>query len=200
MLQGAKLVGAGMIIGIDTNPGKRAMAESFGMTHFINPNDVDNVVQEIIRLTRGGVDYSFECIGNVQVMRQALECCHRGWGKSVIIGVAGADEAKVEPLIKARVLNTVRGFQDAIQIWDVTNEAVNHISWAEGTNLDFRQRYHEVDLWRGIEVSGAFKREIAPVEVKDRKGNVTVIDTDETPRADSTLAALAARPSCRVRS
>ena len=90
VLQGARLVGADMIIGVDTNPGKRAMAESFGMTHFINPNDCDNVVQEIIRLTHGGVDYSFECIGNVQVMRQALECCHKGWGESIIIGVAPA--------------------------------------------------------------------------------------------------------------
>lgn len=86
VLQGARLVGANMIIGIDTNPGKRAMAEAFGMTHFINPNEVDNVVQEIIRITRGGVDYSFECIGNVQVMRQALECCHKGWGKASSLG------------------------------------------------------------------------------------------------------------------
>jgi S-(hydroxymethyl)glutathione dehydrogenase/alcohol dehydrogenase len=90
VLQGARLVGADKIIGVDTNPAKRAMAESFGMTHFINPNDCDNVVQEIIRLTGGGVDYSFECIGNVQVMRQALECCHKGWGESIIIGVAPA--------------------------------------------------------------------------------------------------------------
>jgi S-(hydroxymethyl)glutathione dehydrogenase/alcohol dehydrogenase len=90
VLQGARLVGAGMTIGVDTNPKKRAMAESFGMTHFINPDDCDNVVQEIIRLTGGGVDYSFECIGNVQVMRQALECCHKGWGESIIIGVAPA--------------------------------------------------------------------------------------------------------------
>ena len=90
VLQGARLVGADMIIGVDTNPAKRAMAESFGMTHFINPNDCDNVVQEIIRLTGGGVDYSFECIGNVQVMRQALECCHKGWGESIVIGVAPA--------------------------------------------------------------------------------------------------------------
>ncbi|MBL8200397.1 MAG: S-(hydroxymethyl)glutathione dehydrogenase/class III alcohol dehydrogenase [Chromatiales bacterium] len=90
VLQGARLVGADMIIGVDTNPAKRAMAESFGMTHFINPHDCDNVVQEIIRLTGGGVDYSFECIGNVQVMRQALECCHKGWGESIIIGVAPA--------------------------------------------------------------------------------------------------------------
>ncbi|MDP2326317.1 MAG: S-(hydroxymethyl)glutathione dehydrogenase/class III alcohol dehydrogenase [Gammaproteobacteria bacterium] len=90
VLQGARLVGAGMIIGVDTNPKKRAMAEAFGMTHFINPDDCDNVVQEIIRITGGGVDYSFECIGNVQVMRQALECCHKGWGESIIIGVAPA--------------------------------------------------------------------------------------------------------------
>ena len=90
VLQGARLVGAEMIIGVDTNPNKKAIAESFGMTHFINPNEVDSVVQEIIRLTRGGVDYSFECIGNVQVMRQALECCHKGWGESIIIGVAPA--------------------------------------------------------------------------------------------------------------
>jgi len=90
VLQGARLVGAEMIIGVDTNPKKRAMAESFGMTHFINPGDCDNVVQEIIRITGGGVDYSFECIGNVDVMRQALECCHKGWGESIIIGVAPA--------------------------------------------------------------------------------------------------------------
>ena len=90
VLQGARLAGADMIIGVDTNPAKRAMAESFGMTNFINPKDCDNVVQEIIRLTGGGVDYSFECIGNVQVMRQALECCHKGWGESIIIGVAPA--------------------------------------------------------------------------------------------------------------
>ncbi|MBN8279268.1 MAG: S-(hydroxymethyl)glutathione dehydrogenase/class III alcohol dehydrogenase [Gammaproteobacteria bacterium] len=90
VVQGARLVGANMIVGVDTNPAKRAMAESFGMTHFVNPNDCDNVVQEIIRITGGGADYSFECIGNVQVMRQALECCHKGWGESIIIGVAPA--------------------------------------------------------------------------------------------------------------
>ncbi len=90
VLQGARLVGADKIIGVDSNAAKRALAESFGMTHFINPNDCDNVVQEIIRLTGGGVDYSFECIGNVEVMRQALECCHKGWGESIIIGVAPA--------------------------------------------------------------------------------------------------------------
>jgi len=90
VLQGARLSGANMIIGVDRNPGKRALAESFGMTHYINPHEVDDVVQEIIRLTGGGVEFSFECIGNVDVMRQALECCHKGWGESIIIGVAPA--------------------------------------------------------------------------------------------------------------
>ena len=92
VIQGAKMVGADKIIGIDLNPGKRAMAEKFGMTHFINPDEVgrDKVVQAIVDLTGGGADFSFECIGNVHTMRQALECCHRGWGESIIIGVAEA--------------------------------------------------------------------------------------------------------------
>ena len=92
VIQGAKMVGADKIIGIDLNPEKRAIAEKFGMTHFINPKEVDNVVEAICDLTNGGVDYSFECIGNVKVMRDALECCHKGWGESVIIGVAGAGQ------------------------------------------------------------------------------------------------------------
>jgi S-(hydroxymethyl)glutathione dehydrogenase/alcohol dehydrogenase len=94
VIQGARMVGADRIIGIDLNPAKRPLAEKFGMTDFINPNDVgmDNVVKAIVDLTDGGVDYSFECIGNVKIMRQALECCHRGWGESIIIGVAGAGQ------------------------------------------------------------------------------------------------------------
>ncbi len=93
VIQGAKLVGANKIIGVDINPEKRAIAESFGMTHFLNPQDCgDELVQEIVRITDGGADYSFECIGKVDVMRQALECCHKGWGESIIIGVAGAGE------------------------------------------------------------------------------------------------------------
>jgi len=92
VIQGAKLVGANRIIGVDLNPGKRALAEQFGMTDFVNPKEVDDVVAEIVRLTDGGVDYSFECIGNTKTMRQALECCHKGWGESVIIGVAGAGQ------------------------------------------------------------------------------------------------------------
>lgn len=90
VIQGAKMVGAGKIIGVDINPERQAMARKFGMTHFINPKEVENVVDAIIQLTDGGADYSFECIGNTQVMRQALECCHKGWGRSIIIGVAEA--------------------------------------------------------------------------------------------------------------
>ena len=91
VVQGARIAGADRIIGVDLNPGKRALAEQFGMTDFINPKNGDPVAA-IIDLTDGGVDYSFECIGNVEVMRQALECCHKGWGESVIIGVAGAGQ------------------------------------------------------------------------------------------------------------
>jgi S-(hydroxymethyl)glutathione dehydrogenase / alcohol dehydrogenase len=93
VVQGAKMAGADLIIGVDLNPKRRALAESFGMTHFVNPAEVEgDLVPYLVNLTRGGADYSFECIGNVKVMRQALECCHKGWGVSVIIGVAGAGE------------------------------------------------------------------------------------------------------------
>jgi len=92
VVQGARMVGADKIIGVDINPARVEMATRFGMTHFINPKEVENVVQSIVDLTDGGADYSFECIGNVNTMRQALECCHRGWGESVIIGVAGAGQ------------------------------------------------------------------------------------------------------------
>ncbi|MGS1018210.1 S-(hydroxymethyl)glutathione dehydrogenase/class III alcohol dehydrogenase [Allosphingosinicella humi] len=92
VIQGARLVGANKIIGVDINPAKRKMAEQFGMTHFINPKEIgfDKVVAAVIDATDGGADYSFDCTGNTDVMRQALECCHRGWGESVIIGVAEA--------------------------------------------------------------------------------------------------------------
>jgi S-(hydroxymethyl)glutathione dehydrogenase/alcohol dehydrogenase len=93
VIQGARMVGAKMIVGVDINPARKAMAEKFGMTHFVNPKEVSgDLVQHLVALTDGGADYSFECIGNVQVMRQALECCHRGWGVSTIIGVAGAGQ------------------------------------------------------------------------------------------------------------
>jgi len=93
VLQGARLVGADRIVGVDLNPAKRELAERFGMTHFVNPNEVEgDLVAHLVELTGGGADYSFECIGRVETMRQALECAHRGWGLSVIIGVAGAGQ------------------------------------------------------------------------------------------------------------
>ncbi len=92
VIQGAKLVGADRIIGVDINPAREKMAREFGMTHFINPDQVPDVVDAIVQLTDGGADYSFECVGNTKLMRQALECCHKGWGVSVIVGVAGAGQ------------------------------------------------------------------------------------------------------------
>ena len=107
VVQGAKLVGANMIIGVDLNPAREALARKFGMTHFVNPKDLKgDLVAHLVEMTGGGADYSFECIGNVDVMRQALECCHRGWGVSVIIGVAGAgQEIKTRPfqLVTGRI-------------------------------------------------------------------------------------------------
>jgi S-(hydroxymethyl)glutathione dehydrogenase/alcohol dehydrogenase len=93
VIQGARMVGANMIIGIDLNPAREAIARKLGMTHFVNPNDVkDDLVAHLVELTKGGADYSFECDGNTKLMRQALECCHRGWGVCVIIGVAGSGQ------------------------------------------------------------------------------------------------------------
>ena len=93
VIQGARMVGATQIVGVDINPDKKAMAERFGMTDFVNPNEIDgDVVAHLVELTGGGADYSFECIGNVKLMRQALECAHKGWGESIIIGVAGAGQ------------------------------------------------------------------------------------------------------------
>jgi S-(hydroxymethyl)glutathione dehydrogenase/alcohol dehydrogenase len=92
VIQGARMVGASKIIGIDINEDRVAIARKFGMTDFINPKKVENLVEAIMDLTNGGADYSFECIGNVNTMRQALECCHKGWGESIIIGVAGAGQ------------------------------------------------------------------------------------------------------------
>ena len=92
VIQGARLVGAARIIGVDLNPEREALGRQFGMTEFVNPKDVDDVVGHLVDISGGGVDYSFECIGNVEVMRQALECCHKGWGQSCIIGVAGAGQ------------------------------------------------------------------------------------------------------------
>ena len=107
VIQGARMVGADKIVGVDLNPARREIAEKFGMTHFVNPSEVEgDLVPYLVDLTNGGADYSFECIGNVDVMRQALECCHKGWGESIIIGVAGAgQEIRTRPfqLVTGRV-------------------------------------------------------------------------------------------------
>jgi S-(hydroxymethyl)glutathione dehydrogenase/alcohol dehydrogenase len=107
VIQGARMVGADMIIGVDINPAREPLARQFGLTHFVNPKEVKgDLVAYLVELTGGGADYSFECIGNVELMRQALECCHRGWGVSVVIGVAGAgQEIKTRPfqLVTGRV-------------------------------------------------------------------------------------------------
>ena len=91
VIQGLRIAGADMIVGVDLNPGRKEMAEKFGMTHFVNPTEIEgDLVPYLVDLTKGGADYSFECIGNVDVMRTALECAHKGWGESIIIGVAPA--------------------------------------------------------------------------------------------------------------
>ncbi|MEA2755646.1 MAG: S-(hydroxymethyl)glutathione dehydrogenase / alcohol dehydrogenase [Aliidongia sp.] len=127
VLQGARLVGAGMIVGVDVNPAREALARKFGMTHFVNPKEVKgDLVAHLVELTKGGADYSFECVGNTTLMRQALECCHKGWGVSTIIGVAGAgQEISTRPfqLVTGRVwqgsaFGGARGRSDVPRIVD----------------------------------------------------------------------------------
>ena len=135
VIQGAKLVGARRIIGVDLNADKKELATQFGMTDFVNPSEVDDVVDHLIQMTGGGVDYSFECIGNVNVMRQALECCHKGWGQSCIIGVAGAgQEISTRPfqLVTGRswrgtAFGGARGRTDVPKIVDWYMEGKIHI-------------------------------------------------------------------------
>jgi len=107
VIQGLRLIGAEQIVGVDINPGRKAIAEKFGMTHFVNPKEVEgDLVPYLVDLTKGGADYTFDCTGNVTVMRQALECCHKGWGQSIIIGVAPAGaEIQTRPfqLVTGRV-------------------------------------------------------------------------------------------------
>jgi S-(hydroxymethyl)glutathione dehydrogenase/alcohol dehydrogenase len=127
VIQGARMAGADRIVGVDVNPARKALAERFGMTHFVNPREVEgDLVAYLVALTDGGADYSFECVGNVDLMRQALECCHRGWGVSVIIGVAGAgQEIRTRPfqLVTGRVwkgtaFGGARGRSDVPRIVD----------------------------------------------------------------------------------
>jgi len=127
VIQGARMVGAEMIVGVDINPARKDIAEKFGMTHFVNPDEVEgDLVPYLVDLTKGGADHSFECIGNVATMRQALECCHKGWGESTIIGVAGAgQEIATRPfqLVTGRVwrgtaFGGARGRSDVPEIVD----------------------------------------------------------------------------------
>jgi S-(hydroxymethyl)glutathione dehydrogenase/alcohol dehydrogenase len=127
VIQGARMAGANMIVGVDINPARETLARQFGMTHFVNPKEIKgDVVPHLVELTKGGADYSFECVGNVDLMRQALECTHRGWGESIIIGVAGAgQEIKTRPfqLVTGRVwkgtaFGGVRGRTQVPQIVD----------------------------------------------------------------------------------
>jgi S-(hydroxymethyl)glutathione dehydrogenase/alcohol dehydrogenase len=136
VIQGAHLVGANKIIGVDVNPRRKALAERFGMTDFVNPRELKgDLVAHLVELTGGGADYSFECVGNVDLMRQALECCHRGWGVSVIIGVAGAgQEIKTRPfqLVTGRVwkgtaFGGARGRTDVPKIVDWYMDKKIHI-------------------------------------------------------------------------
>src|SRR5450755_3966464 len=127
VIQGARMAGADMIVGVDINPAREVLARQFGMTHFVNPKEVTgDLVAHLVELTKGGADYSFECVGNVDLMRQALECTHRGWGESIIIGVAGSgQEIKTRPfqLVTGRVwkgtaFGGVRGRTDVPKIVD----------------------------------------------------------------------------------
>ena len=152
VIQGARMVGADRIIGVDLNPRREAMARKFGMTHFVNPSTVDNVVDRIVQLTDGGADYSFECIGNTATMRQALECCHKGWGQSIIIGVAPAGaEISTRPfqLVTGRVwrgsaFGGARGRTDVPKIVDwymegkiAIDELITHRLKLEDINRGF---------------------------------------------------------------
>jgi S-(hydroxymethyl)glutathione dehydrogenase/alcohol dehydrogenase len=157
VLQGARMVGADKIIGVDLNPEREAMARKFGMTHFINPKVTPDVVAAITELTDGGVDYSFECIGNVNVMRQALECCHKGWGESVVIGVAGAgQEIATRPfqLVTGRVwkgsaFGGAKGRTDVPKIVDwymdgkiAIDDLITHVMPLEDINKAFELMHH----------------------------------------------------------
>ena len=157
VVQGARMAGAEMIVGVDLNPNRRAIAEKFGMTHFVNPSEVEgDLVPYLVDLTKGGADYSFECIGNTKVMRQALECAHRGWGQSIIIGVAGAgQEISTRPfqLVTGRVwkgtaFGGARGRTDVPRIVDWYMDGKINIDDLITHVLPFEQINEGFDLMR----------------------------------------------------
>ena len=157
VVQGARLAGAEMIVGVDLNLNRREMAERFGMTHFVNPSEVGgDLVPYLVDLTKGGADYSFECIGSVKVMRQALECCHKGWGVSVVIGVAPAGaEISTRPfqLVTGRVwkgsaFGGARGRTDVPRIVDWYMDGKIQIDPLITHILPFEQINEGFDLMR----------------------------------------------------
>ncbi len=159
VIQAARMVGANRIVGIDLNPAREAIARKFGMTDFINPRDVGNVVDRITELTDGGADYSFECIGNIHTMRQALECCHKGWGQSIIIGVAAAgEEISTRPfqLVTGRIwkgsaFGGARGRTDVPKIVDWYMEGKLNIDDLITHRLALDQINHGFDLMKSGE-------------------------------------------------
>ena len=156
VIQGAKMVGADMIVGVDLNPRREALARQLGLTHFVNPKDMapGELVPYLVNLTKGGADYSFECIGNVEVMRAALECCHKGWGESIIIGVAGAgEEIRTRPfqLVTGRVwrgsaFGGARGRTDVPKIVDWYMEGKINIDSMITHNLPLERINEAFDL------------------------------------------------------
>jgi S-(hydroxymethyl)glutathione dehydrogenase/alcohol dehydrogenase len=155
VVQGARMVGADMIVGVDLNPEREALARKFGLTHFVNPKDFGgDLVAHLVELTKGGADYSFECIGNTDIMRQALECCHRGWGQSIIIGVAGAGkEIATRPfqLVTGRVwkgsaFGGARGRTDVPKIVDWYMEGKINIDDLITHTMPLDQINHGFDL------------------------------------------------------
>ncbi len=165
VLQGARMVGADMIVGVDLNPTRREIAEQFGMTHFVNPKEIEgDIVAHLVDLTNGGADHSFECIGNTTTMRQALECCHKGWGESTIIGVAGAgEEISTRPfqLVTGRVwrgsaFGGARGRTDVPTIVDWymdgkinIDDLITHVMPLEDINEGF-DLMHKGESIRGV--------------------------------------------------
>jgi S-(hydroxymethyl)glutathione dehydrogenase/alcohol dehydrogenase len=165
VIQGARMSGANMIVGVDLNPAKRELAEKLGMTHFVNASEVGaDIVPHLVALTKGGADFSFECVGSPKVMRAALECCHKGWGTSVIIGVAGAgEEISTRPfqLVTGRVwkgtaFGGARGRTDVPKIVDwymdgkiVIDELVTHRMPLDDINHAFHLM-HEGESIRSV--------------------------------------------------
>ena len=157
VIQGARLAGANMIVGVDLNNARKNIAEKFGLTHFVNPAEIgEDLVPYLVNLTGGGADFSFECIGNVKVMRQALECCHRGWGTSIIIGVAGAgQEISTRPFQlvtgrtwKGTAFGGARGRTDVPKIVDWYMEKKINIDDLITHVLPFEQINHGFELLR----------------------------------------------------